>query len=242
MSHEASPASQAGADRHHGSVRALTVALLEDEPHTRAAIAAKLAQSDGIELIASLATLAEMRASLQQRQPDVLIVDLELPDGSGLDLIAFAHARWPAMHILVLTVLDDEHKVIAAIERGAGVGREDGEGRYLLKDEGAIALLDAVFEVSQGGSPISPAIARHLVRRLAAQAPNPDASISLSERERQVLQLAAKGYAYAEVAKLLGIGVSTVASYTRHIYEKLQVDSRSGAVYEATRLGLIDPR
>ena len=91
-------------------------------------------------------------------------------------------------------------------------------------------------------SPISPAIARHLVRRLAAQAPNPDASISLSERERQVLQLAAKGYAYAEVAKLLGIGVSTVASYTRHIYEKLQVDSRSGAVYEATRLGLIDPR
>ncbi|MCB1577873.1 MAG: response regulator transcription factor [Xanthomonadales bacterium] len=234
MSHEASPASQAGADRHHGSVRALTVALLEDEPHTRAAIAAKLAQSDGIELIASLATLAEMRASLQQRQPDVLIVDLELPDGSGLDLIAFAHARWPAMHILVLTVLDDEHKVIAAIERGA-----DG---YLLKDEGAIALLDAVFEVSQGGSPISPAIARHLVRRLAAQAPNPDASISLSERERQVLQLAAKGYAYAEVAKLLGIGVSTVASYTRHIYEKLQVDSRSGAVYEATRLGLIDPR
>jgi DNA-binding NarL/FixJ family response regulator len=234
MSHEASTANQAGADRHHGPDRALTVALLEDEPHTRAAIAAKLAQSDSIELIASLATLAEMHASLQQRQPDVLIVDLELPDGSGLDLIASAHARWPAMHILVLTVLDDEHKVIAAIERGA-----DG---YLLKDESAIALLDAVFEVSQGGSPISPAIARHLVRRLAAQAPNPDASISLSERERQVLQLAAKGYAYAEVAKLLGIGVSTVASYTRKIYEKLQVDSRSGAVYEATRLGLIDPR
>jgi DNA-binding NarL/FixJ family response regulator len=218
-----------------GSV--ISVALLEDEPHTRAAIAARLAQSSTIELIASVATLAEMREVLQQRQPQVLIVDLELPDGSGLDLIAFAHVRWPAMHILVLTVLDDEHKVIAAIERGA-----DG---YLLKDESAIALVDAVLEVSEGGSPISPAIARHLVRRLAAQAPGLDASaaaISLSERERQVLQLAAKGYAYAEVAKLLGISVSTVASYTRHIYEKLQVDSRSGAVYEATRLGLIDPR
>jgi DNA-binding NarL/FixJ family response regulator len=234
MSSNAPSAAQSCTDRNDGIGRTLTVALLEDEPHTRAAIAAKLAQSNSIELIASLATLAEMRDALQQRQPEVLIVDIELPDGSGLDLIAFAHARWPAMHILVLTVLDDEHKVIAAIERGA-----DG---YLLKDENAIALLDAVFEVSQGGSPISPAIARHLVRRLAAHAPNPDASISLSERERQVLQLAAKGYAYAEVAKLLGIGVSTVASYTRHIYEKLQVGSRSGAVYEATRLGLIDPR
>jgi DNA-binding NarL/FixJ family response regulator len=217
--------------------RALTVALLEDEPHTRAAIAAKLAQAGSIDLISSVATLAEMRESLQQRQPDVLIVDLELPDGSGLDLIAHAHARWPALHILVLTVLDDEHKVLAAIERGA-----DG---YLLKDENAIALLDAVLEVSECGSPISPAIARHLVRRLAAQAPNANAttsSITLSEREREVLLLAAKGYAYGEVAKLLGISVSTVASYTRHIYEKLQVDSRSSAVYEATRLGLIDPR
>jgi DNA-binding NarL/FixJ family response regulator len=238
MNGEAPPsAQQRCADQAQRLGRALTVALLEDEPHTRAAIAAKLAQASSIELIASVATLAEMREALQQRQPDVLIVDLEVPDGSGLDLIAHAHARWPSMHILVLTVLDDEHKVIGAIERGA-----DG---YLLKDENAIALLDAVVEVSEGGSPISPAMARHLVRRLVAQAPGTDtsaASISLSERERQVLQLAAKGYAYGEVARLLGISVSTVASYTRHIYEKLQVDSRSGAVYEATRLGLIDPR
>lgn len=234
MTNDAPSSGQACNERVENVGPALTVALLEDEPHTRAAIAAKLAQSSNIELIASLATLAEMRDALQQRQPEVLIVDLELPDGSGLDLIAFAHSRWPAMHILVLTVLDDEHKVIAAIERGA-----DG---YLLKDENAIALIDAVREVSEGGSPISPAIARHLVRRLAAQVPQPDASITLSERERQVLQLAAKGYAYGEVAKLLGISVSTVASYTRHIYEKLQVDSRSGAVYEATRLGLIDSR
>jgi DNA-binding NarL/FixJ family response regulator len=217
--------------------RALAVGLLEDEPHTRAAIAAKLAPAEGLDLIASVATLAEMHHALQHRQPDVLIVDLELPDGSGLDLIAHAHARWPAMHILVLTVLDDEHKVITAIERGA-----DG---YLLKDDSAIALLDAVVEVSEGGSPISPAIARHLVRRLAAHAPDADptsTAIHLSEREREVLQLAAKGYAYGEVARLLGISVTTVASYTRHIYEKLQVDSRSSAVYEATRLGLIDPR
>ena len=230
-------AQQRLADQAHRLGRALAVGLLEDEPHTRAAIAAKLAHASGIELIASVASLADMRHALQLRQPDVLIVDLELPDGSGLDLIAHVHSRWPAMHVLVLTVLDDEHKVITAIERGA-----DG---YLLKDESAIALLDAVVEVSEGGSPISPAIARHLVRRLAQQAPSADTaatSVALSERERQVLQLAAKGYAYAEVATLLGIGVSTVASYTRHIYEKLQVDSRSSAVYEATRLGLIDPR
>jgi DNA-binding NarL/FixJ family response regulator len=217
--------------------RRLAVALLEDEPHTRDAIVARLARAPDLEVIAADATLADCRASLERRQPDVLIADLGLPDGSGLDLIAESHRRWPAMHIVVLTVLDDERKVVDAIERGA-------QG-YLLKDESAIGLIDAVVEVVEGGAPISPAIARYLVRRLAEARVadvRPEPSVELSEREQQVLELAAKGFSHGEVAELIGVSITTVASYTRRIYEKLQVGSRAAAIYEATRLGLIDVR
>lgn len=217
--------------------RRLRVALLEDEPHTRQALERKLASEPGIELVASCASLASARTALHTAQADVLIADLGLPDGSGLELIAELHARASPTQVVVLTVLDDERKVVAAIERGAR--------GYLLKDESTIGLIDAIVEVIDGGAPISPAIARYLVRRMVhepavAGAPTPEAR--LTERERQVLELAAKGFAHAEIAGLLGVGVATVASYVRRIYEKLQVGSRAAAIYEATRLGLIDPR
>jgi DNA-binding NarL/FixJ family response regulator len=219
--------------------RRLRIALLEDEPHTRQALERKLAAEPGIAVVASCATLASARAALQGAQADVLIADLGLPDGSGLELIGELHARGSATQVVVLTVLDDERKVVAAIERGAR--------GYLLKDESTIGLIDAIVEVLDGGAPISPAIARYLVRRMvhqtaaaAAVASAPEAH--LTERERQVLELAAKGFAHAEVAELLGVSVATIASYVRRIYEKLLVGSRAAAIYEATRLGLIDPR
>jgi DNA-binding NarL/FixJ family response regulator len=217
--------------------RRLSIALLEDEPHTRDAIVARLRLAPDLDVIACESTLAAMRARLERQRPDVLIADLGLPDGSGLDLIAEVHRRFPEVHILVLTVLQDERKLIDAIERGAR--------GYLLKDESAIGLLDAVVEVLGGGAPISPAIARYLVRRFAtpgASRADDAASIELSEREQQVLEFAAKGYTHAEIAELIGVSVTTVASYTRRVYEKLQVHSRSAAIYEATRLGLIDVR
>ena len=142
MSHEASTANPAGADRHHGSVRALTVALLEDEPHTRAAIAAKLAQSDGIELIASLATLAEMRASLQQRQPDVLIVDLELPDGSGLELAERLHDAGVVDALVFFTSSEEADVAVIAESLGEMVRKSRG----LLELE---AVVDAALRGSE---------------------------------------------------------------------------------------------
>lgn len=219
-------------------MQALTLAIVEDEPQTRSALVARLAAVDGYRVIWQADRLASARAALRTAVPEVLIVDLGLPDGSGLDLIADARALAPTTAIMVLTVFGDEQKLIRAIERGAR--------GYLLKDEPAIGLVDAIEQLRAGGAPISPAIARHLVARMLTSMPTavsaPAADALLTPRETEVLRLSAKGYNHAEVARLLGISANTVASYTRHIYEKLEVNSRTEAVFEASRLGLLDAR
>jgi DNA-binding NarL/FixJ family response regulator len=218
------------------------IAVVEDEPHTRQALVDRLQAEADLDVVLQAGTLAEARARLAECAVDVLIVDLGLPDGSGLALIDEQRRRAPATAILVLTVFGDEHKLVRAIECGAR--------GYLLKDESSIGLVDAIGELLAGGAPLSPAIARHLIGRMqvttatlpaaatatrAAEEPDP-----LTAREIEVLQLAAKGYNHTEVARLLNLSRNTVASYTRHIYEKLEVHSRAEALYEAGRLGLIE--
>lgn len=210
------------------------IAIVEDEPATRSALVERLSNTEQFELLFEADCLCSARSCLRASSPDVLIVDLGLPDGSGLDLIAELAERDPAIAILVLTVFGDEQKLIHAFERGAR--------GYLLKDETSIGLVDAIEQILAGGAPISPAIARFLVSRLVRE--QPDSRLApesqLTTRETEVLCLAAKGYNHAEVAKLLGLSANTVASYTRRIYEKLEVHSRAEALYEAGRMGLID--
>ena len=212
----------------------IKIAVVEDEPATRSALVDRLRAVAHFELLFEADSLRSARAQLRAAVPDVLIVDLGLPDGSGLDLIAELAERHPRTATLVLTVFGDEQKLIRAFERGAR--------GYLLKDETAIGLVDAIDQILAGGAPISPAIARFLVTRLVREQPEQMVAgeSQLTARETEVLRLAAKGYNHAEVAKLLGLSANTVASYTRRIYEKLEVHSRAEALYEAGRMGLID--
>lgn len=212
----------------------IKIAVVEDEPATRSALVARLRAVAHFDLLFEADSLGSARALLRSQMPDVLIVDLGLPDGSGLELIAELSERHPRTATLVLTVFGDEQKLIHAFERGAR--------GYLLKDETAIGLVDAIEQVFAGGAPISPAIARFLVTRLVREPADPSSAREspLTAREIEVLGLAAKGYNHAEVARLLGLTANTVASYTRRIYEKLEVHSRAEALYEAGRMGLID--
>lgn len=214
----------------------LSLAIVEDEPQTRAALAARLGAVEGYRIVWQADRLATARAALRECAPQVLVVDLGLPDGSGLDLIEEVRVAAPTTAIMVLTVFGDEHKLIRAIERGAR--------GYLLKDEPAIGLVEAIEQLRAGGAPISPAIARYLVARMSQVAPAaaPAPESVLTPREIEVLRLSAKGYNHAEVARLLDLSAHTVASYTRRIYEKLEVNSRSEAVFEASRLGLLHAR
>ena len=212
-----------------------TIFIVEDDDLTRTSLVRRIAEAQaGLEVTTAVGTCREIRAALEATRPAVLLVDLGLPVGDGLDIIRETARRWPSVLIMVITVFGDEMKVVSSIKAGAS--------GYLLKDDAAVGIGEAIRQMLAGGSPISPAIARHLIRHFrpdASQVPA-TSSVALTPREMEILALASKGFSYAETASLLGLTSSTVSSYTKNIYGKLAVSSRSEAVYEATRMGLIN--
>lgn len=209
--------------------------LVEDEQHTRARLARVLRQCEAVELVGSAGDVAEARGLLERELPGVLITDLGLPDGNGLELLAWVREHSPDTLCLVITVFGDESSVVAAIRAGAR--------GYMLKDGTPRQITEAVRELLAGGSPISPPIARYLLERVQdepAPASRPDdPTPALTERELEILRLVARGFSHPEIADLLGISPNTVGTHVRHVYRKLEVQSRSEAVYEAVHLGLI---
>lgn len=212
------------------------VLLVEDDEPTRRRLADAIGAHPDLDLVAAVGTCAEARAAFTRSAPDVLLTDLGLPDGDGTDLIREVRARSAATEAMVVTVFGDEKHVVAAIEAGA-MG-------YLLKDGTADYIGQSILDMLAGGSPISPAIARHLLRRFnapgtPAPAPDPSGLPRLSEREHQTLTLIVKGFSYAEIARLMGVSAHTVTTHVRNTYRKLEVHSRGEAVYEALQLGLV---
>lgn len=219
-----------------------TVLIVEDDATFRDRYAAILARDPSFRIVASVGTGGEGLAMLDLRKPDVLLVDLGLPDLSGIEVIRHASATLPHCEAMVVTVFGDEEHVLASIEAGAS--------GYLLKDATAEGFLAGIRELINGGSPISPIIARRLLKRFHTDSPAPvtgsqtltDAEgndVYISEREREILLLASKGYNYPEMGKLMGISPHTVTSHVKKIYRKLAVHSRGEAVFEANRMGLI---
>ncbi len=208
-----------------------TVIVVEDDPVTRERLVAAIKAQAELSVLEAVGTCAEARAALQRAAPRVLLVDLGLPDGDGVTLIAEA-TRTGSTDAMVVTVFGDEQHVVAALEAGAT--------GYLLKDSPLADIGEAVLRLIQGGSPISAKIARYLVRRFQpAKPPAARDDQALTEREREVLELIAKGFSYGEVAQSLQMSPHTVASHIKHIYRKLAVGSRGEAVFEAANLGLI---
>ena len=213
-----------------------TVLLVEDDDHTRARLAEVVSCHPRLRLVAAVPSLAEARTSLARVLPDVLLTDLGLPDGNGIELVRELRERQAPTLPMVITVFGDEQHVIAAIEAGA-LG-------YLLKDGSPDSIGTAILELLEGGSPISAPIARYLLKRFrppvaGVREPGEAANPRLSEREHDVLTLIVKGFSYAEAARLMGISPHTVTAHVRSIYGKLEVHSRGEAVYEALQLGLV---
>jgi DNA-binding NarL/FixJ family response regulator len=213
----------------------ISVLIVDDLPEFRQVFGDMIAATSDMVLAGSSGTLAGGLALLDQGPVDILLVDLGLPDGSGLTLIREAVKRWPGRcDVMVISVFADEHHVLAAIEAGAT--------GYLLKDASPIDVVQQIRELRAGGSPISPIIARQLLFRLAPPASSvspPLETVTLTEQERSVLCYAAKGFTFDEVAGLLNISRHTVMTYVKRSYQKLQVHSKTEALHEARRMGLL---
>jgi len=222
------------------------VMLVEDDRDTRSHFSAAIAHDPRTELAGAVASGAEALALLSATSPDVLLVDLGLPDMHGSEIIRYAARTLPACDIMVITVFADKRNVLASIEAGA-VG-------YVLKDAGATDLIAQILEMRAGGAPMSPGIARMVIARMHARDPagdpdksepscdSPTPSGPLTSRETQVLLLLSRGYTYAEIAARLFISLHTVTSHIKNSYRKLAVHSAAAAVTRATELNLLDRR
>jgi DNA-binding NarL/FixJ family response regulator len=233
------------------------VLIVEDDAQMREFFAASVSRCDRLELAASVGTLAEARLWLDDpgNAVDVLLTDLGLPDGSGLDVIRHATRLHPACEPLVISMFGDEDNVLASIEAGA-LG-------YIHKDSAPEDIAQTILEMKGGASPISPMIARRVLSKYRsdqvnkAQAPVDQAPVAikkeaaegldavaqpgfLSPREQEVLALIARGFSYLEIARLQGLSVHTVQTHIKNLYGKLAVHSKSEAVFEATRMGLLE--
>lgn len=215
-----------------------SILVVEDDTETREYFAEALrgdgdGDDDGNYHVTTAASLLQGTQELHREQPDILLVDLGLPDGSGLDLIRGARKLSTDILILVITVFGDETSVVGAIEAGAH--------GYLLKSEAPADLRESVKQILAGGAPISPGIASHLLRRFRHTEPSDNKNgPPFTPRELDVLRLMVKGLPYLEAAEILGVTRNTVAGHVKSIYSKLQVTSRGEAVYEALSQGIVD--
>jgi DNA-binding NarL/FixJ family response regulator len=206
--------------------------VVEDLPSSREWLVEALnAAFPGI-TVRACATLAEA-ARLLDPPPQVALIDLALPDGSGVSLIQRLQREHPQCLCVVATVFDDDAHLFPALAAGA-------QG-YVLKDQSRDVLAQMLCGIAAGQPPLSPSIARRLLRHFRATPRPPDEEEPLTARENEVLRLMAKGYTVQEAAQMLELSRHTVASYLKDVYRKLRVGSRAEATLEAARRGLIAP-
>ncbi len=209
------------------------VLIVEDDELTGARLSDAIKECN-YSLAGLFTTLKQAKAGLQKAKPDVLLIDLGLPDGSGIELIRLANNLFAELRIMVISVFADERHVIDAIEAGAH--------GYLLKDGDVSQIKDSIEQLINGGSPITPSVAIYLLKRFQGTESLNDkksSSLSLTNREQDVLKLIARGLNYAEISINLQLSVNTIRVHMKNLFRKLAVTSRSEAVFEAVEKGIL---
>ncbi len=215
-----------------------TLVIVEDERETRERLSRVIEQCDFLRCIAACATFAEGKDIVERENPDIALLDIDLPDGSGLNLIELLAEKSPNSKAVVITVFEDDRHVMDAIASGA-----DG---YILKDDPSISIEQALKMILAGGAPISPTVARHILARFQEKERNfvasdheEDRSHTLTERETEILVLVSDGFTDQEIADKVSISYHTVTTHVKNIYQKLSVHTRVEATREAIRFGIV---
>lgn len=222
----------------------IRIGITDDKAINRNSIANKINQFDDLELCFSAINgndcLEQLKGLPLEKLPHVIFMDIEMPEMDGIQAISIAHALYPHIIFIVLTIFDDDDKIFEAIKAGA-------QG-YLLKDEKANDLHNAIISVAEnGGAPMSAAIARKALMMLSQASINapenssiePGISALLTEREREVLQYSVKGFDAKRIAEITGISVLTVRKHISNIYQKLHINSKAQAMQIAYNKGFV---
>jgi len=207
------------------------VAIVEDQKQTREGLAILIHGTPGYRVVGRFASMEEALVKLDWEPPDVVLVDIGLPGMSGIEGVRRLKARYPALLILMLTVYADDEHIFEALCAGAC--------GYLLKNTPPPRLIESIQELREGGAPMSPEIARKVVRLFQTIVPPKSEEYQLTPRELEVLKLLADGHGYKTAADVLSVSLGTIRFHVRNIYEKLHVHSKSEAVLKALRAGLL---
>jgi DNA-binding NarL/FixJ family response regulator len=209
----------------------INVAIIEDLREVREGLTALVNGTPGFRCSGGFRTVEDALRAVDRERPDVILVDLGLPGLSGIEGIRILKERYPETPTVVLTVYDDEDKIFNALCAGAS--------GYLLKNTPPARLLECLKEVVGGGAPMSPEVARRVVKLFREIRPPARASHNLTPQETELLKLLVEGHNYKTAAAELGITTNTVSFHLRNIYAKLQVHSKSEAVAKALREHLV---
>lgn len=207
----------------------IKVSIVEDDAGIRESLAILINGSSGFKCISTFANAEAALKEVPLDWPDVVLMDINLPKMSGIDLVAKLKALRPTLQVLMLTVYADNEKIFKSLKAGAT--------GYLLKQTPPNEILDAIEDVNRGGSPMSNSIARQVVLYFQQRPPTNETE-NLSRREMEILSHLAKGYQYKEIADILSLSVLTVRAHIRNIYEKLHVHSRTEAVVKYLQGGI----
>jgi len=209
----------------------IKTAVVEDMRDIRDGLTTLINFTDGFRCTGSYPSMEEALARLPGNIPDVLLSDIGLPGMNGIDGIRILKERYPQMQILMLTVYDDDDRIFDALCAGAS--------GYLLKRTPPAKLLENIREAMSGGSPVSPEVATRVIK-FFREFHNPDREdYALTPHETRLLKLLTEGYNYQTAAEKLGVSYNTIKFHVRHIFDKLQVHSKSEAVLKAMRDRLV---
>ncbi len=215
-------------------VNNISVAIVEDDVPAREILAGWIRDADGFKCAGEYDDAETALARLPQENPSVVLFDINLPGMNGIECVRRLKPRLPNTQFVMVTVYEDANHIFDALSAGAS--------GYMLKQTKRSELIDALKDVHAGGSPMSSQIARKVVQSFRrGDSDKDDGTNDLSPREREVIELLARGYLYKEIAEKLAISVPTVNTYIRRIYEKLHVRSRAQAVAIFTHLPM-DPK
>lgn len=211
----------------------IAVSIVEDDAPARKILAGWLRRAEGFRCAGDYGNGESALVQIPQEKPEVVLVDINLPGMSGIECVRQLKPLLPKTQFVMLTVYEDADHIFQALAAGAS--------GYLLKRTPRNELLAALKDVQVGGSPMTSNIARKVVQSFRQTQPHAQMPDDLSPREREVLELLARGYLYKEIAETISISVPTVNTYIRRIYEKLHVRSRSQAVAQYMHLHGTEP-